>query len=220
MKKSITPRILAAVAFTAFVSVSTAQAQMADGIRIDGGDQPVIVCMDRKQISLPSTSCFIANLRPGNYLIEVYTPRPPRRGQAAEKGERIFHDRIRFDGRGVKEIPVGHRLPDRPHANRPSRYRVMDDRMFKSFYQTVKDESFDSKMIKAIETALVTTHFTSEQCARLTGLFSFDSSKVKVMKLMYPQIVDKEAFFTVVSTLDFSSSKEQMNQFIKEYHRK
>ena len=35
--------------------------------------------------------------------------------------------------------------------------------------------------------------------------------------MMYPNIVDKEAFFMVTDTLTFSKNKTQMNDFIREY---
>ena len=47
--------------------------------------------------------------------------------------------------------------------------------------------------------------------------YTFDNERLKIMKMMYPNIVDKEAFFTVIGILTFSSNKTKMNDFIKEY---
>ena len=43
---------------------------------------------------------------------------------------------------------------------------------------------------------------------------------MEIMKIMYPRIVDKEAFFTVINTLTFSSSKEKMKDFIIGYGKR
>ena len=40
------------------------------------------------------------------------------------------------------------------------------------------------------------------------------------MKKMYPRIVDKEAFFTVIATLTFSSNNDEMNKFVQNYGRR
>lgn len=195
------------------------KAQLANGIRIDGGNTPILVYMNGKQICIPTHTCFIANLTPQHYLIEVYETRMTQRGQPSWKGKQLFRERIYFNGNEIKEIQIKGSQSSKPHPIHNHHHHVMDAELFNSFYQTVKEESFENKMIKAIETALITTDFTCEQCERLLDLFNFDSKKVELMKQMYPQIVDKEAFFTVINTLDFSSNKEEMKKFIKQYHK-
>ena len=37
-----------------------------------GGDTPILVYFGGKQMCYPTTTCFVANLKPGNYTIEVY----------------------------------------------------------------------------------------------------------------------------------------------------
>lgn len=52
------------------------KAQPVSGIRIDGGDTPILVYFGGRQMCYPTTTCFVANLKPGNYTIEVYASRP------------------------------------------------------------------------------------------------------------------------------------------------
>ena len=74
--------------------------------------------------------------------------------------------------------------------------------------------------MEMIKTALAGSDFTSGQCLELTRLYTFDDDRMEIMKIMYPRIVDKEAFFTVINTLTFSSSKEKMKDFIIGYGKR
>ena len=113
------------------------------------------------------------------------------------------------------EISVRADPEDRPDYNRYD--RVMNDQLFKKFFDSVKNEPFEKDRMGLITTALANSDFTSEQCLQLVKFYTFDNERLKIMKMMYPNIVDKEAFFTVIGTLTFSSNKTKMNDFIKEY---
>ena len=90
-------------------------------------------------------------------------------------------------------------------------------RYIKCVWHNVKNEPFEKDRMGLITTALANSDFTSEQCLQLVKFYTFDNERLKIMKMMYPNIVDKEAFFTVIGTLTFSSNKTKMNDFIKEY---
>lgn len=74
--------------------------------------------------------------------------------------------------------------------------------------------------MEMIKTALAGSDFTSGQCLELTRLYTFDDDRMEIMKMMYPRIVDKGAFFTVIATLTFSSNKDEMNKFVQSYGRR
>ena len=217
------------ISFCILLAALSLKAQSLNGIRIDGGDSPILVYFGGNQMCLPATSCFVANLKPGYYTVEVYASRFTRPGERVWKGQRLYNERIYFSGNEVKDIFVDNRNDVRP-GSRPNqdeyypehdRYnRVMSSRLFDNFFNKVKNEPFSSDRIKTIETALVTSDFTSDQCLRLVKLYTFDDDKVKIMKLMYPNIVDKQAFFTVISTLTFSSSKDEMDKFVRNYNKR
>ena len=69
------------------------------------------------------------------------------------------------------------------------------------FFDSVKNEPFEKDRMGLITTALANSDFTSEQCLQLVKFYTFDNERLKIMKMMYPNIVDKEAFFTVIGTL-------------------
>ena len=218
------------ISFCILFAALSLQAQSVNGIRIDGGNTPILVYLGGNQISLPTTTCFIANLNPGHYTVEVFATRFTRAGERVWKGEKLYKDLVYFDGRGVTEIWVDGRdnmRPERPGRpdqgeNRPGYgyNRVMNDQLFQTFYKEMKNEPFKDDRMKLLNAALAGSDFTSAQCLQLTKLYTFDDDRMEIMKIMYPRIVDKEAFFTVINTLTFSSSKEKMKDFIIGYGKR
>lgn len=218
------------ISFCILFAALSLQAQSVNGIRIDGGNTPILVYLGGNQICLPTTTCFIANLNPGHYTVEVFATRFTRAGERVWKGEKLYKDLVYFDGRGVTEIWVDGRDNMRPE--RPSRpeqgehrpgygyNRVMNDQLFQTFYKEMKNEPFKDDRMKLLNAALAGSDFTSAQCLQLTKLYTFDDDRMEIMKVMYPRIVDKEAFFTVINTLTFSSSKEKMKDFIIGYGKR
>lgn len=218
------------ISFCILFAALSLQAQFVNGIRIDGGNTPILVYLGGNQICLPTTTCFIANLNPGHYTVEVFATRFTRAGERVWKGEKLYKDLVYFDGRGVTEIWVDGRdnmRPERPGRPEQGEHRpgygynrVMNDQLFQTFYKEMKNEPFKDDRMKLLNAALAGSDFTSAQCLQLTKLYTFDDDRMEIMKIMYPRIVDKEAFFTVINTLTFSSSKEKMKDFIIGYGKR
>lgn len=217
------------ISFCILLAALSLKAQSISGIRIDGGNTPILVYFGGNQMCMPTTTCFVANLSSGYYTIEVYATRFTRPGERVWKGEKLYNERVYFNGNGVKEIMVNERRPDnrpgrpgqgghRPNYDRHD--RVMDNQLFQTFLGNVKKEPFKDDRIALINAALASSDFTSGQCLQLTKLYTFDDDRMEIMKMMYPRIVDKEAFFTVISTLTFSSNKDEMNKFVQNYGRR
>ena len=218
------------ISFCILFAALSLQAQSVNGIRIDGGNTPILVYLGGNQICLPTTTCFIANLNPGHYTVEVFATRFTRAGERVWKGEKLYKDLVYFDGRGVTEIWVDGRdnmRPERPGRPEQGEHRpgygynrVMNDQLFQTFYKEMKNEPFKDDRMKLLNAALAGSDFTSAQCLQLTKLYTFYDDMIEIMKIMYPRIVDKEAFFTVINTLTFSSSKEKMKDFIIGYGKR
>ena len=218
------------ISFCILFAALSLQAQSVNGIRIDGGNTPILVYLGGNQICLPTTTCFIANLNPGHYTVEVFATRFTRAGERVWKGEILYKDLVYFDGRGVTEIWVDGRdnmRPERPGRPEQGEHRpgygynrVMNDQLFQTFYKEMKNEPFKDDRMKLLNAALAGSDFTSAQCLQLTKLYTFDDDRMEIMKIMYPRIVDKEAFFTVINTLTFGSSKEKMKDFIIGYGKR
>lgn len=217
------------ISFCILFAALSLQAQSVNGIRIDGGNTPILVYIGGNQICLPTTTCFVANLKSGYYTVEVYATRFTRPGERVWKGERLYNERVYFKGNSVMEIMVNGRDEMRPD-NRPGRPehgghrpvydrydRVMNKQLFQAFFDNVKNEPFEKDRIALINAALASSDFTADQCLQLVKFYAFDNERMKIMKMIYPRIVDKEAFFMVINSLTFSSNKKKMYDFVKEY---
>lgn len=217
------------ISFCILFAALSLQAQSVNGIRIDGGNTPILVYIGGNQICLPTTTCFVANLKSGYYTVEVYATRFTRPSERVWKGERLYNERVYFKGNGVTEIMVNGRDEMRPD-NRPGRPehgghrpvydrydRVMNKQLFQAFFDNVKNEPFEKDRIALINAALASSDFTADQCLQLVKFYAFDNERMKIMKMIYPRIVDKEAFFMVINSLTFSSNKKKMYDFVKEY---
>ena len=220
------------ISFCILLAALSLKAQSISGIRIDGGNTPILVYFGGNQMCMPTTTCFVANLKSGYYTVEVYSTRFSRPGERVWKGERLYKDNVYFNGIGVTEIVVDGRDEIRPD-NRPGRpghgghrpdydqyVRVMNSQLLNTFLNSVKKVPFKDDRMTLINTALASSDFTSGQCLQLTKLYTFDDDRMEIMKMMYPRIVDKEAFFTVIATLTFSSNKDEMNKFVQNYGRR
>ena len=53
------------ISFCILLSALSLQAQSVSGIRIDGGNTPILVYFGGNQMCLPTTTCFVANLDRG-----------------------------------------------------------------------------------------------------------------------------------------------------------
>ena len=179
------------ISFCILLAALSLKAQSISGIRIDGGDTPILVYFGGKQMCYPTTTCFVANLKPGNYTIEVYASRSTRPGERGWKGERLYNERVYFNGNGVHDIVVeepGDIRPGRPgrpgtgqsgHRPEHDRYdRVMSDQLFKKFLDSVKNEPFDKDRMGLITAALTNSDFTSDLFILLVKFYTFDIERV------------------------------------------
>lgn len=85
---------------------------------------------------------------------------------------------------------------------------------FELLKSTVNNKSFDSDKLNIIKMAMLNNHFTSNQVTQLVGLMSFESNKLGLAKMLYPRVVDKGNFYLVNNAFDFSSSSEELADFI------
>ena len=85
------------ISFCILFAALSLQAQSVNGIRIDGGNTPILVYLGGNQISLPTTTCFIANLNPGHYTVEVYATRFTRHKSFLSNWQSCFEQRRQLD---------------------------------------------------------------------------------------------------------------------------
>jgi hypothetical protein len=80
------------------------------------------------------------------------------------------------------------------------------------------DQAFpDSEKQLVIAKKAIQYYFTVDQVILLLEKFSFDKSKIALIDLIYPKIVDKEMSYRLFDTLTFSSSKDELRKVIDRY---
>lgn len=93
--------------------------------------------------------------------------------------------------------------------------RAMDKASFEQFRQAVKKESFDDTRLKVAKQVISNNYFNAAQVKELASLFSFEDSKLQIAKYAYDYTVDKGNYFVVNDAFSFSSSKEELMNYIQ-----
>lgn len=198
-------------------AVLSLSATSLSGIRVESAEGPILVFIDGQQVCTPTMSCFVANLSPGNYRVEVYASHPNTSREHFRRGKQLYNERFFYNGRNIKEIYVNeHRREG--HDDFHGQKRAMSPDAFSQFFALFKKGPFESDRMALLNTTLLNSYFTSQQCLELTAYYSFDDEKMKVMQKVYPKIIDKQNFFLVIDVLSFSRNKDKMNDFLEQYH--
>lgn len=178
------------------------------GIRITSPGPPVTIYLDGEKVSPPTNSCFIANLKAGDYRIEACDGC----GDNKRGGNPVFSQTVYHSGREVTEIKIESHPGKHPGRieNIPAMSRTQFDRLLKM----VKEENFDSNKNTLLSMVAGKNRFSTDQIRQIVELYSFDSGKVEAIKMCYPTTVDPENYFTLLSALDFSSGKNELKKFI------
>jgi Domain of unknown function (DUF4476) len=93
--------------------------------------------------------------------------------------------------------------------------QVMNDRLFEQFKQTLRNESFDNTRLSLAKQTIGTSFLTSQQVKEVVTLFSFETSKLEIAKYAYAFTVDKGSYFVVNDAFAYSSSKDELANFIR-----
>jgi hypothetical protein len=99
--------------------------------------------------------------------------------------------------------------------NNCTQYQTMDNNAFNKVVQQLNCEYFDSNKIDYIKTITLNNAITAEQAKTLVQLLSFENNKLTLAKLLYNATTDKENFFIVQNAFTFSSTKQELNNYIQ-----
>ena len=91
------------------------------------------------------------------------------------------------------------------------RVKVVDHEVIRAFDR----ETFDSNRLKMADMVFSTGGFmTAAQIRDVSGMFDFDSNRIKFLKKAWFNCVDRFNFYRVLETLEFSSSRDKMIKYI------
>ena len=93
----------------------------------------------------------------------------------------------------------------------------IDDANFAEALKTIKSKSFDDARVSIAKQIIQSNCMFSDQVRDLVSLISFDSSKLDLAKFAYGYTYDIGNYFKVSQALDFSSSVEELNDYISTF---
>lgn len=168
----------------------------------------------------------IRDLRPGMYMVKVYT----ERSHGGTNNKTLLYNRFvtvkpklfidiiinRFSRVFIDEQVMNDRWRDYETENKHGS-KAMNDRMFGDLLQTINKENFDSSKMPIIKQVADQNYFTAEQVKQLVPLFTFDDSQLEIAKYLYGRTVDKQNYFIVYSAFKFPFTKDKLVEYIKNY---
>lgn len=118
------------------------------------------------------------------------------------------------------------RNPDRPDRNpgrdnypdNDNRYgRPMSDQSFAALKATLTNERFDNSRVTIAKQVIDQNYFTADQVKQLLQMYSFDNYKLDLAKYAYKNTVNKQDYFILYEVFSFSSSKDDLANFIRQF---
>ena len=88
------------------------------------------------------------------------------------------------------------------------RPKAMLDKDFMMMCEVVDEASFTERKIGVIKVACISSYFTSEQCAKLLSMLSFDAAKLEALRVLRPRVLNINAR-EIQGQFSFSSNKEE-----------
>ncbi|MFH2094650.1 MAG: DUF4476 domain-containing protein [Bacteroidota bacterium] len=89
---------------------------------------------------------------------------------------------------------------------------------FESLKYTMMNTSFDNSKLQIAKQAVTANGVSSAQVCELMGLFIFESKKLEFAKFAYGYTVDSQNYYLVNNAFTFSSSINELNDFIMGYN--
>lgn len=105
-------------------------------------------------------------------------------------------------------------MPPAPVSNT---YYGMSFETFVALKSTIVNTSFDSNRLNIACSAIKMNGIYSSQLCELMQLLSFESNRLDLAKFAYPFVVDKGNFFIVANAFNFSSSADELFDYIGAY---
>ena len=104
------------------------------------------------------------------------------------------------------------RYNDDRYASKP-----MNEQSFAALKETLTKERFDNSRLVIAKQVIDQNYFTTDQVKQLAQMYSFDNYKLDLVKYAYKNTVNKPDYFTLYEIFSFSSSKEDLANYIRQY---
>lgn len=86
---------------------------------------------------------------------------------------------------------------------------------FNNFLNTIRKQSFEKDKDQQIRTYMKNAFMTTAQIKQVIKLLTYDSSRLELAKFLFNRCIDKQNYFEIANELQFSSSKLELNDYVK-----
>lgn len=143
---------------------------------------------------------FLSNKK-STFVAPPAPPAPPvQHGDAGPQGHPIYKDGPQ------KAQPEEAVAPDMPQP-----FSTED---FNQLKKLVSKQSFSTDKANVVKEALPGHLVSVDQIIELVQLLSYDNDRLELLKFAYPYCLDQQNYFKVNDELFYSSSKEELRNFI------
>ena len=105
------------------------------------------------------------------------------------------------------------RIPERSRYGQIAQEEA--EREFKEFLSQVKRQTFTKDMIAYVRDAARYQRFSSLQVKRILQLFSWDSERLDVLRILAPSMTDGYKVHEIIETFDFSSGRDEARRILR-----
>ncbi len=91
---------------------------------------------------------------------------------------------------------------------------LMSDSEIQTLMQSMKNATFDEKMISVAKTALKNSMLKTSQVHQLLDLITFEQQKLELAKYCYDKTTDKNNYYTLYNDFKFSNYSDQLDKYI------
>jgi hypothetical protein len=198
---------------------------------------PVAISVDNGPYTAAGNKVSVKYIPEGYRLVSIY--RMHSNGYGAAKPQLVFNSTV-YIARAVDVIgTVNHngrlkivntiahepqQVPVVPNitpvcnptwaCGTPAYNAVMNDADYNSLYHMLMQQSFDNTKLAIAKQALQGRNLNTQQVAGIMRTFTFESNKLDFAKYAYAYTVDQHRYFNVNPEFTFSSSIEDLIQFI------
>jgi hypothetical protein len=92
--------------------------------------------------------------------------------------------------------------------------RPMNNGNFSSALQTIKNQGFDESRLKTAKQIAQNNCLNTNQIVEICKIFGFEETKLDFAKFAYDACVEPQNYFNVNNVFSFSSSADELNDFI------
>jgi len=122
-----------------------------------------------------------------------------------------------FEAYAPRPAPAPPPPPELEVPPAPPRPPAMADGPFRVLIGNVRSESFSDSQVAVVEQAATRNYFRVGQVKNLIDLVAFSATKLRVLELCAPHILDGENAFALFDAFAFSADKEQARHILRRH---